>query len=351
MTLTTDAGLIRHRVDTLLEDFLHTQENSAELPELDLFISLLRDHLAAGGKRIRPLMCVTGWYTATDREPPPLVYRVAASLELFHAFALIHDDIMDNSATRRGRPTAHRALAALHAHRPDPDTFGINAAILLGDLAFGWSYDLLHATGNDADNLAATWPILNALRTETLIGQYLDLHAAGQPTPDATLPWRVIRYKTAKYTIERPLHLGASLAGAAPSLLATLTAYALPLGEAFQLRDDLLGVFGDPQHTGKSTLEDLRDGKHTVLIATALAHATPDQEHLLRSHLGTPELTPTAATAIRDVLEATGARDAVEQMIRDRCDRALRALQHTQVRPQTQALLQQMVHRLTDRMT
>ncbi|MFE9045674.1 polyprenyl synthetase family protein [Streptomyces sp. NPDC007818] len=346
-----DINQIRQKVDTFLEDFLHTQENSADLPELDLFIGLLRDHLAAGGKRIRPLMCITGWYTATDQEPPPLIYRAAASLELFHAFALIHDDIMDNSATRRGRPTAHRALAALHAHHPDPDTFGINAAILLGDLAFGWSYDLLHATSTDASNLTATWPVLNALRTETLIGQYLDLHAAGQPTPDATLPWRVIRYKTAKYTIERPLHLGASLAGSDPDLLTTLTAYALPLGEAFQLRDDLLGVFGDPQYTGKSTLEDLRDGKHTVLIATALARATPAQQHLLRSHLGTPQLTPTAATAIRDVLEATGARDTVEQMIRDRCHRALKALQNAPVQPQAKTHLQQMARRLTDRIS
>lgn len=199
-------------VEALLHDFLDEQQrNAAGLPELAVFTDLLRHMIAAGGKRIRPVLCVTGWQAVSDRSPPPMVWRVAASLELFHIFALIHDDIMDASATRRGKPSAHRLLAAGHPGRDDADTLGVNAAILLGDLALGWSYELLHPDrpGLTGKYLRRTWPLLNALRTETLVGQYLDLVSAGQacaarPDPGAAL--RVIRYKTAKYTCERRAH-------------------------------------------------------------------------------------------------------------------------------------------------
>ncbi|MFE4366666.1 polyprenyl synthetase family protein [Streptomyces sp. NPDC056835] len=279
---------------------------------------------------IHPLLCVTGWASITDRAPPPAVWRVAASLELFHAFALIHDDIMDKSDTRRGRPTAHRALAAHHAHHPDADALGVNTAILLGDLALGWSYELLHT--NDT-RLHRTWKLLNALRTETLTGQYLDLTATGDPTADVDTAWRIIRYKTAKYTIERPLHLGAAPADADPTQLRSLSAYAIPLGEAFPLRDDLLGVYGNPEQSGKSTLDDLREGKHTVLVATALDRATPAQRRTLKGLLGAPSLDQAAADTLRAVLIATGAAAAVEQMITDRLHAAQRALDGSALRP------------------
>ncbi|WP_411119879.1 polyprenyl synthetase family protein [Streptomyces sp. 058-1L] len=332
-----DPDGIRTAVDAVLYAFLDEQEQSApDLPEIALFTGMLRAMLAAGGKRIRPYLCVAGWAAITDQPPPPAVWRAAASLELFHAFALIHDDIMDKSDTRRGRPTAHRALAAQHAHHPDAHSLGVNTAILLGDLALGWSYELLH-TGDP--RLNRTWKLLNALRTETLIGQYLDLTATGAPTAGADTAWRIIRYKTAKYTIERPLHLGAAPAGADEAQLRSLSAYAIPLGEAFQLRDDLLGVYGDPALTGKSTLDDLREGKHTVLVATALARATPDQRRTLNSLLGDPALDQAAADTLRAVLVATGAATAVEQMITDRLHAAERALETSTLRiPATSAL-------------
>ncbi|MFI8814636.1 MULTISPECIES: polyprenyl synthetase family protein [unclassified Streptomyces] len=336
-----DPDGIRAAVDAVLYAFLDEQEQAAPdlLPELALFTGTLRTMLAAGGKRIRPLLCVTGWAAITDRPPPPVVWQTAASLELFHAFALIHDDIMDNSDTRRGRPTAHRALAAHHRNRPDADTLGVNTAILLGDLALGWSYEILHTRDVPVTRLDRAGKLLNALRTETLTGQYLDLTATGVPTADADRAWRIIRYKTAKYTIERPLQLGATLAGADPAQLQSLSLYAIPLGEAFQLRDDLLGVFGDPARTGKSTLEDLREGKHTVLTATALGRATPAQQQTLNSLLGDPALDQAAANTLRAVLTATGAPAAVEQMITDRVRIAQRALEESALRtPATTAL-------------
>ncbi|MFF7635144.1 polyprenyl synthetase family protein [Kitasatospora sp. NPDC008050] len=347
-----DPAAIRTTVEQLLHGFLDEQERATpDLPELKLFTGQLRDMIAAGGKRIRPVLCVTGWHTITDQDPPPAVWRVAASLELFHAFALIHDDIMDNSDTRRGRPTAHRALATHHTGRPDADRLGVNAAILLGDLALGWSYELLHTPDITPRQLALVWPLLNALRTETLAGQYLDLTATGHLTADPDTPWRVIRYKTTKYTIERPLHLGATLAGASAGQLDALTAYALPLGEAFQLRDDLLGVWGDPAQTGKSALDDLREGKHTVLAATALARATVVEQCTLRRLYGHPQLAAADAEQVRTVLTGTGARAATEQMITDKRDQALGAVDTTHLLPAGLALLRHFARAATTRTT
>lgn len=339
-----DPDCVRETVDTLLNQFLDEQERSAtEIPELSLFAGLLREFLAAGGKRIRPVLCVTGWHTVSAEPAPPLVWRLAASLELFHAFALIHDDIMDRSALRRGRPTAHRVLAALHRGHPDADNLGVNAAILLGDLALGWSYELLHSPPEPAPHqLAAIRPVLNALRTETLVGQYLDLAGTGRPTGDAATAWRIIRCKTAKYTIERPLQLGALLAGATPQQLQALSDYALPLGEAFQLRDDLLGAFGDRAHTGKSAIDDLLQGKHTVLLSTALQRATPTERDALQLLLARPHLGHGDAEAIRHILTTSGARREVEQMIAERLGQAAAALLPGTLRPSATAALRQL---------
>lgn len=333
-------------VETLLYEFLDEQiRDATDLPELALFADLLREMIAAGGKRIRPVLCVVGWQAVSDRPPTPVVWRMAASLELFHLFALIHDDIMDSSQTRRGNPTAHRFLAARHSDRDDADTLGVNAAILLGDLALGWSYELLHTArlGASAEDLSRVWPLFNALRTETLVGQYLDLVSAGPAS--AALPGtarRVIRYKTAKYTCERPLQLGAQLAGADTKLLAALSAYALPLGEAFQLRDDLLGVYGVPERTGKSVLDDFRDGKHTLLTATALQRATPAQARVLRAGLGNRALTAAEASRMRRILTDTGAQATVENLISECYEQALAALDHAPIQPTAATVLRTM---------
>ncbi|MFE3068688.1 polyprenyl synthetase family protein [Streptomyces sp. NPDC059247] len=350
-----DPASIRAAVGELLHTFLDERERAAvEIPELAVFTGLLRDLLDAGGKRIRPVLCVVGWQTIRDDPPPSAVLRVAASIELFHACALIHDDIMDRSDTRRGRPTAHRVLAARHADHPDPANLGTNAAILFGDLALGWSYDLLHLhTAQDLtpEQRAVAWPLLNALRTETLVGQYLDLTATGRPTADTGSAWRIIRYKTARYTIEHPLCLGAALAGANLVQLRALSAYALPLGEAFQLRDDLLGVFGDPGRTGKSDLDDLREAKHTVLVATALQRATPGEARTLQALLGHGALDEDGARTIREILIATGAVSAVERAVHERHEQALHALTGSRLAPGAIARLRRLAESVTTRNT
>ncbi|CAM5304236.1 polyprenyl synthetase family protein [Streptomyces griseomycini] len=311
-------------VDNVLFDFLDNHRKNPGQRQLAQLVKLLEEFMV-GGKRIRPILTVLGWQAAGGENDLTTVVRVAASLEMFHAFALIHDDIMDDSDTRRGRPTIHRILAG---KRGDDRTerFGIGGAVLLGDLAFAWSDNLLHTAGLTPAQSAAVLPILTEMRTEVMLGQYLDLRATGELTDDVDAALTVNRYKTAKYTVERPLHIGAALAGADAPVLAACTAFALPLGEAFQLRDDLLGVYGEVRDTGKSRLDDLRAGKSTALVALALRAGDAAQRARLRTLIGDPQLDETGAEEVRAIFAATGARDAVERMIDDRYRRALGVL-------------------------
>ncbi|MEU1779055.1 polyprenyl synthetase family protein [Streptomyces abikoensis] len=351
-----DLAGLRLRIDAELAGFLDGRARAAAAQELPGEVtSLIRDFVLAGGKRLRPLLCALGWYAAgeTAAPPPPSlplpVVRAAASLEMFHAFAMIHDDIMDGSDTRRGAPSVHRALAARHAGRGDADRFGTHAAILLGDLAHAWSDELLHTAGLPPGRLAAARGVMDTMRWEVMYGQYLDLTATGRPTADLGRALRIVRYKTAKYTVERPLHLGAALAGSAPARTTALSAYALPLGEAFQLRDDILGVYGDPEVTGKSVLDDLRTGKQTVLLAVALARADPRRRDRLRSLVGRPDLDEDGARQVRAVMRESGALGEVERLIGERRRQALRALDRTPLSPAVADALRRTAHALTGR--
>ncbi len=336
-----DLTAIRRSVDEVLDRFLARQARAAGPPVLPAVVGLIRDFLG-GGKGIRPILCVVGWHAARVGAASASVVHLAASLELFHAFALIHDDVMDNSDTRRGRPTLHRVLAAHHHERLDTAAakrFGANAAILLGDLALVWSDRLLRAGRLTEGQRDAVMPLLEDMRTELMLGQYLDLCGTGRVTDDVDAALAVIRAKTATCTVRRPLRMGAALAGDAPPILDACTAYGVPLGEAFRLRDDLLGVFADPASTGKSARDDLREGKATVLIAVTLRRATPDQSTQLRALAGNPDLDQRGADRMRAILTATGAPDAVEQMITDRHRTALATLDSAEFQPAAAAAL------------
>ncbi|WP_241779802.1 polyprenyl synthetase family protein [Streptomyces natalensis] len=294
----------------------------------------VRGFLAAGGKRLRPLLCVLGWAAAGGRGDTSPVFRVAASLEMFHAFALIHDDVMDRSETRRGRPTLQHTLTAAHAHgTADAEEVGASAALLVGDLVFAWSCRLLHTAGLREDRLSAVLSLVDDMRSEVMYGQFLDLVAGGRSGADVEAAVRIARHKTASYTIEYPLRIGAALADAPTTLHRVLSEFGRPLGEAFQLRDDLLGVFGDPDCTGKPVVDDLRAGKHTALLALALQRADPGQRAALDAVVGDPSFTEDDASRVRGIFAATGARDTVEQMISDRYAQAVRALERVPFPP------------------
>jgi geranylgeranyl diphosphate synthase type I len=330
-----DLDRLRDAVTVALADFLDRQRGV--LAGMDPTLTPMVDEVrafASGGKRLRPAFAYWGWRGGSGgrdgaAEDDATVLRAVAALEFVHASALVHDDVMDGATTRRGRPAAHIGFAARHAAEAltgDGDLFGTGAAILIGDLALVWSDELLRTSGLSADALARARPVWDTMRTEVTAGQYLDLlrAAGGLPGPQGALA--VARFKSAGYTVQRPLQLGAAIAGAGPAVMEACTAIGLPLGEAFQLRDDVLGVFGDPAVTGKSVDDDLREGKQTLLIALAEEATDRSGRDLLAEHLGNPASGPGEFEALRDLLETTGARSRVEQRITERTDQARAAI-------------------------
>jgi len=342
----------REAVSAEISAFL--SEQSAVLdsvgPEL-VPVHLMASQLLCGGKRIRPAFCVWGYVAAAGiptEELKPLL-AAAGSLDVLHVSALIHDDLMDSSDLRRGRPAAHRQFEALHANAGwlgDSAAFGRAGAILLGDLLLMWSAQMLHGAGVDQSTLERALPIVEAMRTEVTCGQYLDMVAQAHPLrkrapaigslkPTIELALddasRVVEYKAARYTVQRPCQIGAALGGGTDDLYFALGAYGSPLGRAFQFRDDLLGVFGDPQVTGKPAGDDLREGKRTVLVAHAYAHAGDAGQKLLLQRLGDPALDDAGISELQQVIVESGARDTVESMINDYHERALKALHDTEI--------------------
>ncbi|RBY85549.1 polyprenyl synthetase family protein [Blastococcus sp. TF02A-30] len=326
---------LRAAVSEALTEFLDRQRTT--LAGMDAGLVPIVDEVAAlasGGKRLRPSFAYWGWRGARDLGPgaaedDAAVLRAVAALEFVHASALVHDDVMDGAGTRRGRPSTHVGFAARHAADAltgDGELFGTGAAILVGDLALVWSDELLRCSGISENALSRARAVWDTMRTEVTAGQYLDLlrAAGGLPGPDGAL--RVARYKSAGYTVQRPLQLGVALAGAGPRVVEATTAIGLPLGEAFQLRDDVLGVFGDPAVTGKSADDDLREGKQTLLIALAEEAADDAGRRLLAGALGNPAAGPDEFGALRGLIESTGARARVEQRIAESTERARTAI-------------------------
>ena len=297
-------------------------------------VAALQSFVLRGGKRVRPMFAWTGWLGAGGDPSGPqaaAALRAAASLELVQACALVHDDIIDASTTRRGFPTVHVEFADQHSAQQwsgGSAEFGRAVAILLGDLALAWADDMVRESGLDHAAQMRISPVWSAMRTEVLGGQFLDIsnEVRGDESVEAAL--RVNRFKTAAYTIERPLHLGAAIAGADADLIEAYRRFGTDIGIAFQLRDDLLGVFGDPEVTGKPSGDDLRAGKRTVLFAVALQRAEdtdPAAAALLRESIGT-DLSDAQVERLRSVITDLGAVDDAERRIAGLTDSALAAL-------------------------
>jgi len=309
-------------LDELLGDFLDSQV--AQLrgidPRLGSVGHEIADLVAVGGKRLRPAFVYWG-HRATGAPHDPALFALGGAVELLHTFALVHDDVMDRSAWRRGRPAVHASLAALHDAEGlsgDSAWFGVGGAILAGDLAFVWADRLLERAALPPEPLARARRVFTELRVEVMAGQYLDLRLAAEPAATGSDALRVALLKSGRYTVTRPLQMGAAVAGCPERLDACLVGYGDAIGLAFQLRDDVLGLFGDPGTTGKGALEDLREGKRTLLVLKALELAGAAQRSALLSVLGDPDLDADDAQRARAVVVDTGALEFVEDELR-RC--------------------------------
>ena len=304
--------------------------------------------LMDGGKRLRPLFAYCGYLAAGGRDDDSII-KAVASLELLQACALMHDDLIDASDTRRGKPSIHRRFEAIHESEElsgSAISYGAASAILLGDLALVWSDQILHRSGITDAALIRSLSVHDEMRVELMAGQFLDVHEQALATTSVARSLKIARYKSAKYTIERPMHFGASLAVAETSVRQTFadifSEYGLPLGEAFQLRDDLLGVFGDPTSTGKPAGDDLREGKRTVLMAMTHDRADAKQEVIIAKYFGDPNLERIGVDALRKVIIDTGAREHVEDLIEKLFLTAIDALNRNEIEPAAHTLLDEL---------
>jgi geranylgeranyl diphosphate synthase, type I len=351
--LTWDPAPFQEAVQTTLDEFVDVQ--AARLADLGddagRLVAAAREAVS-GGKRFRASFCYWGFRAVQDEGyVEEHLVRAAAALELLHASALVHDDFMDASDTRRGRPSTHRAFEQQHREQGwggDPVQYGAAAAILLGDLLLSWADELLRTSGFDRDRVIDALGYFDTTRGEVIAGQFLDVSVQARRASDVEVAMTVLRYKSAKYSVERPLHIGAALAGSTPEVIGALTGFGLPLGEAFQLRDDLLGVFGDPAVTGKPAGDDLVEGKRTVLVALALEHAGEEDARELDARLGTP-LAAAEVDRLRQIIEVSGAHARVEAMIEDLTSRCLGALEAAPVSETARRVLRQLAAAATQR--
>ncbi len=358
---------VRPQVDAVLAE--HVARLTASLLAVSEDTRPLVDALArmlSGGKRLRAAFCWWSWRAHGGQPGTPeaeAVVRVGAALELFQAAALFHDDVMDDSDTRRGMPSAHRTFERLHRERGlagDERRFGASAAILLGDLALVASEEEFAAAlaSAPASRAARARAVFDLMRTEVTVGQYLDVLAQSLPwgddaDADEARARDVIRAKSARYSVEHPVVLGASLADADDDALAACRSLGLPLGEAFQLRDDLLGVFGDPATTGKPAGDDLREGKRTVLVARALRRARESGDAgtvaLLREHLGDRTMTDATVAELAAAIASSGAVEDVERTIDELAARAFAVMDARGWAEPAASRIAQLAHAAVDR--
>ena len=356
------AGLVQERLDSFFS------EQRRELHELGPDIAPLIDvshEFLSGGKRLRAQFCASGFAAvAGSLDPmapdvPDYLVDVATSLELFHAAALIHDDIIDQSDTRRGKPAVHKAFESRHTAqrwRSNPARYGVASAILIGDLLQSWSDQTLsNAIATLSSPLAsAARAHFNRMRTEVAAGQYLDvleeqMGALVAETEQLERATRVLVFKSAKYSVEAPLLLGGSLAGANDQQEAALRDFGLPIGVAFQLRDDILGVFGDAEVTGKPSGDDLREGKRTVLVGLTRQQLNVSARNVFDELLGDPSLNAEQIDMLQKTMRESGAVDAVESMIDTNVKRALGVLETADFSTAAKAQLSELAKRATQR--
>ncbi|AGP30570.1 polyprenyl synthetase family protein [Corynebacterium terpenotabidum] len=340
-TVDQPLGDVPAAVDTELVRFFadrHADYDSID-PVVADGVDVLELFVTGGGKRLRPLFAWAGARAALSGgggslDPatgPADLLRAVGSLEFIQACALIHDDIIDRSDTRRGRPTTHRWFEAFHRDHGwygDAAGYGESQAILIGDLAFAWADDMFMDSGVDAAALARAREPWRRMRSEVIAGQMLDIALENSGSEDPTMSQKVNTYKTAAYTVERPLHLGATLGGADAATVDLLRTAGRDIGIAFQLKDDHLGVFGDPAVTGKAAGDDLRSGKRTWLVMCALASADrsdPATAARLRAGIGTVT-SDAEVDDLRQIIVDSGAAEQNSARVRELTDHAVATL-------------------------
>jgi geranylgeranyl diphosphate synthase type I len=368
----SESKVLLDLVQKSLDDFC--DERQSEFSQISSDLTVIPSYtksLLAGGKRFRALFCYWSWVAALDvastrqtqeqrTASTEAMVGICSALEMFHAAALVHDDLLDQSDTRRGEPAVHKRFEALHTSQGfagSPERFGLAGSVLVGDMMLGWSSEifgqaLLNSPSSEIESHCREE--FSKMRIEVMAGQYLDVleeNAAPIRSVDEAVGRanRVILYKTAKYSIEAPLLIGAAFAGADPATLRGLSAFGIPLGMAFQLRDDILGVFGDPAVTGKPIGDDLREGKRTVLVALTRQSLMPSVGKIFDELLSDRSADPEQIVFLQQTIKGSGALAKTEQMIEELANESLAALEQLQLEPAAKKMLRELALRVINR--
>ncbi|MDH6612749.1 geranylgeranyl diphosphate synthase type I [Streptomyces sp. SAI-208] len=338
-----EPAAFKSRVDAMVRDFVAREAD--QLTDIDPALAPVAEQLEAAvaeGKRLRAAFCYWGWRAAGQPDSDALV-RAATSMELVHAAAIVHDDLIDDSPLRHGRPTAHVALRGAVRRRPRAVSAARSLAMLVGDLLMSLAGQLFATSGLPAAYLTRARPLWSVLARELVAGECLEILHTGAD-PDTARSLKVIRYKTAKYTVEQPLLIGGLLGGAGERLREGYSAYGLPLGEAFQLRDDLLGLFGDPGQTGKANADDVRAHRPTALLSETWRIADKDEREQMRAVLGRRDLDTGGLDTVRELMRRLKTPDRIEDMISARVETALGALHELDVPAHAVSALTALAH-------
>jgi geranylgeranyl diphosphate synthase type I len=327
---------LRQQVDAELHSFL--ADARFQLPEAGLLLDEIDRLIGAGGKRLRPSFCYWA-FRAAGGDHRPEILRAAAALELLHTFAIVHDDIMDASDERRGEPTTHAK-------------FDVNTALLVGDLALVLADAALMGSGFSPERVLDGFSAYSRMRQEVIAGQFLDLQAASDPTISEESAREIAVLKSGRYSIEEPLAIGAALGNAPDELRDSLNRFGAPLGEAFQLRDDLLGTFGDRGNLGKPVDSDIREGKRHVLFAKAIALLEGEDKDFFIERWGQgAALDEDEVVRLRDLIDSSGARSETEELLASLAAAADRALDELSISESSRTALREVARRATDRST
>lgn len=349
----TSLDSIRIEIEDALADFV--KGKTEKLNRTDEFLQpitkSLAEYILDGGKRFRPTFAYLGFLGAGGIASPKIA-RACAALELVHVCALVHDDLMDGSDTRRNRQSIHRQFQDHHRDSKyvgNSENYGASVAILLGDLSLAWSDELLYLSGVEQPQLNQALPIFHEMREELMAGQYLDVLESVRGESNIVRSSKIAQLKSGKYSIERPLQFGAALAGANSTLIDDFSNFGLALGEAFQLRDDLLGIFGEPNVTGKPSGDDIREGKRTLLIALTLEKCNESERRLLEISLGDKNVESSKIAAIQEVISRCGAMEECERLISELFDKAVANLDKSVCLDEIKKLLVDMAKAATQR--
>jgi geranylgeranyl diphosphate synthase type I len=340
-------GAFKLAITQVIDEFVEL--NSQQLLDISPEFLPIKNELLAflhGGKRLRPAFAAAG-YQVTGNPISKSAIKAFAALEFIQASALIHDDLMDDSAERRGRTTVHNVFAKLHTEsgwQGDSKQYGDSAALLLGNLCLVWADQLFFESGHDSADLLRAKPVFDDLRVEVMAGQYLDLLEQARQTAAVHEIKTIVLHKTAKYTVERPLHLGATMASATKAQLQVLSDYGLAIGEAFQYRDDLLGTFGDSSVTGKPVGGDIREGKRTLLVALLHEKANPQDWAEFNSVLGNQQASDTQINRATEILTDYKISDDVEITINELLEKAMTATSSVEISDATRNELEALGH-------